>query len=203
MTPATTKAAIHWHKEVSADITIQAVDTQPTDLSPYPAQSVLRVINPRPGKWLRVLGANANERHGFKVNLVADPNNPQQSSWIVGTELNYGLYFIGSNQYGDIFTEEGAPIARSKSPIMLLNIILEVTSVPAGANRQYGMTSTLTLGIRKTALNPQPAALFFRFYSGKPANNNQIDTIEFTRSADNPAHAYRTYIEKTGTTFYY
>ena len=89
----------------------------------------------------------------------------------------------------------------SNTPIMRIQITLEVTSVPAGANRQYGFTSTLTVLIRKTSLTPAPNTLFVRFYTGTPSNTNEVDTVEFMKATDNPSHDYHTYLERTGTTF--
>ena len=178
-----------------------ATENTPTDLTPYADGQIIPVNTPTPGVFLEVTGADSGERHGFAVDFEAQSNNPLQSSWTVGTDLNYGYSSFG-NIYGKLYTEDrGRPFNATNTPIMRIQITLEVTSVPAGANRQYGFTSTLTVLIRKTSLTPAPNTLFVRFYTGTPSNTNEVDTVEFMKATDNPSHDYHTYLERTGTTF--
>ena len=38
-----------------------------------------------------------------------------------------------------------------------------------------------------------------RVYSGIPASNNEVDTIQLDKATDNPQHTYHTYLETSGT----
>ena len=180
------------------------LDTLPTDLSPYVNGQILRIKTPGDGRWMAIAGADAGELHSFQTTFQADGNNPAQQNWVAGTTtLNYGY-----SSFGDIFgslstADGGKPLNASNTPIMRLEIELDLTSITprAGQDSLYDFDSSLTLLIRKSDLTSAPNNLWVRFYTGEPANNNQIDTVEFVKGTDNPAHTYHTYTEKTGTSF--
>ena len=164
------------------------------DLKALPNGSVIEVNTPSHGFFF-VGGADSDERHSFAMDVEADANNPQQSAWIVGSTLNYGYSSFG-DIFGSLFTEDrGQAFTPSNTPILRVEMELRVTSVPAGANRQYGFDSTLTFLVRKTEIPSPPSRLWIRFYSGVPSNTNEVDTVEMSLQADNPSLNYRTYID--------
>ena len=129
-----------------------AVDTLPTDLSSYANGQILAINNPTK-RFREVIGADAGELHGFQTTFVADPSNPIQSAWMVGTDLNYGYSITGFNdqnpalgRYGELRTEDGGqPLTLANTPVMRIVFELEVTSTPSGQNQQYGISSNMTI----------------------------------------------------------
>ena len=184
------------------DSRLIALENEPSDLSSYANGQVLRVNNPDPGKWLEIEGANAGELHGFSIDVETDSNNPAQASWSVGTDLNFGYSSFGS-VFGKLYTEDrGKPFSPSNTPIMRVEIRLEVARLPVRSSQgpgEYGFTSGLTMLIRKTDLTSAPATLFVRMYTGKPANDNEVDTVEMSKGADNPLHDYHTYLDSNNS----
>ena len=170
-----------------------ALDTQPTDLSSYVHGQVLRINNPAPGKWGEVQGANSDERHGFRVEWGEDSNNLADSALAVGGRQDF-FYSSFGDTFGKIWTEDGLrPLNNSKTPLMRFE--LQRTKTQTGFS--YGVVCLF----RKTALKDSDAlaTLYVRGYSGEPSRDNELYTVELTKQADNPAHAYHTYLEKTGS----
>ena len=164
-------------------------DTDP-DLSTLVHGQVLRVNDPSPGTWKEVKGADSGELHSFQMTSGVDANNPQQSSWIVGTDLNYGY-----SSFGDIFgslrtADGGKNLSPAETPVMRVEFERSVVTASGG---QFTFTTTLTFLVRKTDLPSPNATIFVRFYSGVPASNNEVTTVELARGTDNPAHTYHTY----------
>ena len=178
-----------------------ALDNTPTDLTPYAQGQVLRTNNPSPGKWLEVSGADAGELHSFQTTFAADANNALQSAWSVGTDLNYGYSSFG-DIFGALFTADGGlAFTASNTPVMRMEIEQEVSGITRRSppnDDLYSFTTTYTLLIRKTDLTSAPATIYIRFYTGVPANNNQVTTVELRKGTDNPAHLYHTYIDNAG-----
>ena len=169
---------------------------EPTDLSPFPNGKIIRT----PDKWLEVQGADANERHSFRTSFVADPSNPQQSSWVVGTDLSFGVSYTTS-RYGELYTADGGkPFTPENTLIRSLIIEREVTAVPVGGEG-FVFSTNMTMTIPRSALTSAPNTLFVRFYTGQPASNNQVVTAEFRKAADNPSHDYHTYIDPAGSLY--
>ena len=129
------------------DSRLIAIDTLPSDLTPYASGQILPINTPSPGRWLEVEGADATERHSFRTTFGEDSNNPQQSAWVVGTDLNFGY-----SSFGDIFgslrtADGGKPFNASNAPVMRVEIEREVASVTprSGADSLYTYTNTITV----------------------------------------------------------
>ena len=73
-----------------SDSRLIALPSVPTDLSSYSQGQILPLNAPIKGKWVEVKGADAGEKHSFRVDFEADSSNPARASWQVGTDLNYG-----------------------------------------------------------------------------------------------------------------
>ena len=183
-----------------------ALPAVPTDLTSYPNGQILR-IQPPPttavpdpdGEWREVLGADAGELHSFRTLFEADSTNPARALWAVGTDLNYGYSSFG-DVFGELYTADGGKaFTASNTPIMRMEIEQEVATVtPNVGGNIYGFTTTYTLLIRKTDLATAPATIYVRYYTGPPASGNQVTTVQFSKGADNSAHAYHTYIDSSG-----
>ena len=184
-----------------ADSTLIALPTTPTDLTPYSHGQILAIETPSPGKFLEVLGADANERHSFRTEFAADSANPAMASWSVGTDLNYGYSSSFGDVFGALYTADGGrPFTASDAPVMRMEIEQEVATLTTnpGGRVDASFNTTYTLLIRKTDLTSAPATIFARYYTGPPASNNQVTTVEFTKGSDNPLHDYHTYIDNNG-----
>ena len=169
---------------------IIAFDTAPTVLTPFVNGQILGINKPNE-KLVEVVGGNATELHSFGCTFAADSNNPQQSSWVVGTDLNFGYSSFG-DVFGELTTADGGkPLAPSDTPVMRCEFEQSVASVPA-----YTFTTELTFLIRKTDLSSAPTTIFARFYTGPPSDDNQVTTVELTKSADNAMHTYHTYLNQ-------
>ena len=181
--------------------TLTALVALPTDLSSYANGQVLRVQPPVPmrGQWYEILGADAGELHSFQTLFEADSNNPAQNTWVVGTDLNYGYSSFG-DVFGELRTADGGQaLTPAATPVMRMEIEQEVATVTANVGGNiYSFNSTYTLLIRKTDLTSAPATIFARYYTGPPADDNQVATVQFTKGTDNPAHAYHTYLDMSG-----
>ena len=179
------------------DAAFTALDTEPTDLSPFVNKQILRINNPSPGKWMEVEGADAAEKHIFQITWGEDANNPT-SGIIVGSTFNYGF-----SSFGDIFgsirtADGGADLPASSTPIMRIELEADVTALTTeGVPETFDYN--LTMLIRKTDLTSAPANIYVRFYEGYPAETGQVDTIRFVKGTDNPAHIFHTYTESPGT----
>ena len=171
-----------------------SVDTTPTDLTPYANGQVLRINNPDPGRWVEVEGADAGELHSFQITFGADANNP--ASRTLNSTFNYGY-----SSFGDVFgrlstADGGQPLTPSNTPVMRIELEETITTAEAPQIEEES-DQDLTILIRKTDLSTAPDDIYVRFYSGVPASNNQVTTIRMSKGADNPAHAYHTYIDHT------
>ena len=178
-----------------------SVDTVPTDLTQYANGQVLRINTPvadsgdPTGQWAEVQGAEATERHSFGVDFVADPNNPARNTWVVGSQLSYGVSFT-SSRYGNEYTaERGKAFTPDNAPVRSMVIELMVTRLPAtGVHLAFSSNATMT--IPRSQLTSAPNSLWVRYYNGPPSADNEVSTVEFVKSADNPAHTYHTYTER-------
>ena len=173
----------------------------PSDLTSYVNGEIIFVNTPDPGSFYEILGADANERHSFRTDFAADANNAQQSAWQVGTDLNYGYSSFG-DVFGELYTADGGQaFTPANTPVMRMEIEQEVATRtlrdPQG-DYDFTFNTTYTLLIRKTDLTTAPATIYARYYTGPPANDNQVTTIEFMKGSDNPAHDYHTYIDRNG-----
>ena len=173
----------------------------PSDLTSYVNGEIIFVNTPDPGSFYEILGADANERHSFRTDFAADANNAQQSAWQVGTDLNYGYSSFG-DVFGELYTADGGQaFTPANTPVMRMEIEQEVATRtlrdPQG-DYDFTFNTTYTLLIRKTDLTSAPATIYARYYTGPPANDNQVTTIEFMKGSDNPAHDYHTYIDRNG-----
>ena len=159
-----------------------ALDAQPTDLSGYAHNQVLRVNNPPPGKWLEVTGADAGERHLFRMKGAADPGN-----------ANDWGYSATGDIYGSLQTwDGGANIQGSETPVMRFEVQRDASLQTTAYN--------IVLLIRKAALATAPARLWFRVYEGELGTPNYVlATGIFNRQADNPAHTYHSYQLESGS----
>ena len=190
---------INWTELPHVSGGIVARKTNPTDLSEFVNGQIIAVNTPAPGVFREVKGADSGEQHGFSIDMQASPANPEQSTWLMGTDLNYGYSSFGTT-YGNLYTEDrGLPLTASDTPIMRLEVEVEVTSVPSGADHSFGFSDNVTMLIRKTDLTSAPNTIFIRFYTGIPGSTNQVGTVEMTKGVDNPSHDYYTYINKVGT----
>ena len=175
-----------------------AIDTLPSDLSQFANGQVLVVNKPAPIRFLEVRGADANERHSFQMRSGDDSNNPAQASWVIGTNLNYGY-----SSFGDVFgtlqtADGGKALTPEDTPVMRIEFERNITGVPAGANRQYSSTWSLTILIRKTDLPSPPARIWVRFYSGPPHRTNEVDTVQLMLGVGNALQDFHTYTEVAG-----
>ena len=175
-----------------------AIDTLPSDLSQFANGQVLVVNKPAPVRLLEVVGADSNERHSFQMRSGDDSNNPVQSSWVIGTNLNYGY-----SSFGDVFgtlqtADGGKALTPDDTPVMRIEFERNITGVPAGANRQYSSTWSLTVLIRKTDLPSPPSRIWVRFYSGPPHSTNEVDTVQLMLGTGNALQDFHTYTEVAG-----
>ena len=157
-----------------------ALDSVPTDLTSYPAKSVIWVNTPSPGSWYEVKGANTGQLHGFKVTFEAYSGNPSPP-FVGGEDLDFGYSSFGF-VFGSIATEEGTPLSAGATPVMRSQIDLEAQSVPNFFD--YSMTVL----IRKTDLASPPTNIYARYYSGVPSNDNILFTAEFSHGSDPPRY---------------
>ena len=175
MTPLSTKQAIDHFTLDRLDFL--ALETQPTDLSSYPQDSILRINSPAPGKWLEVKGANTGELHLFKMDGIADPNN----------SANWGFSSFGDT-YGKLKTWEGSPL--SDPP---------VTRLEFRDNGTSDADATLLIAKDHVSYANAPANLYLRFYQDG-SNPVLVNSVKFARQADNPSHDYTTYIVPSADT---
>ena len=148
-----------------------ALDNEPADLSPYPDKQVLRIINPSPGKWLRVIEFT-EFGHGVRIDI--------------GTSgVNRGYSRVGESNIGNLTNEEGIPYPPGTEP--LREILVQTDDEDA------------VFQIRKSALSATDRArniLFARTYSAKPTESSEgieLATSEIVRGADTPDGLWQTY----------
>ena len=167
------------------------LDETPTDLSQYANGEVFWINNPDPGRFIEIIGAN--DRHSFAVDFLADPANPNIANILVGSDFQFGVSFTTS-RYGELYTAEGGrAFTPTNTLIRSMVVELDTTVAPApGIPAEFNTSVTMT--IPKDKLAVAPAKVWVRYYSGPPASDNQVGTVEFNRSADNPQHDYHTYI---------
>ena len=171
-----------------------SIENTPTDLTPYANGQVLRINNPDPGRWVEVEGADAGELHSFQITFGADANNPAART--LNSTFNYGYSSFG-DVFGSLSTAEGGkPLPPDKTPVMRIELEETITTAAATGVLEES-DQDLTILIRKTDLPTAPDDIYVRFYSGVPASDNQVTTIRMSKGADNPAHAYHTYIDHT------
>ena len=171
-----------------------SIENTPTDLTPYANGQVLRINNPDPGRWVEVEGADAGELHSFQITFGEDANNPAART--LNSTFNYGYSSFG-DVFGSLSTAEGGkPLPPDKTPVMRIELDETITTA-ASTGILEESDQDLTILIRKTDLPTAPTDIYVRFYSGVPASNNQVATIRMSKGADNPAHAYHTYIDHT------
>ena len=172
----------------------------PTDLSSYAQGQIIPLNAPVKGKWVEVKGADAGEKHSFRVDFEADATNTARASWAVGTDLNYGYSSFG-DIFGNIYTADGGtPLTASETPVRRMEIEQEVATrvVNPGGRIDFSFNTTYTLLIRKTDLATAPATIYARYYTGPPSDDNQVTTVLFNKGADNSQHDYHTYIDSNG-----
>ena len=102
--------------------------------------------------------------------------------------------------FGELFTADGGKaLTPSDTPVMRMELRQEVTAINTeGGQRVFAFNTGYTLLIRKADLTTPPATIYARYYTGPPANNNQVTTVELRKGADNPMHDYHTYLDNTG-----
>ena len=124
-----------------------ALDSVPTDLTPFVNNQVLRINNPVPGKWMEVGGSNT--QHGYKIDGAHDPNNSN----------NWGVSYFG-DVYGSLSTEEGGQeLSADQSAIERFEL-----------TQNTGGDDTLTVLIKKADLTVAPATIYYRIYQ-KPVGS--------------------------------
>ena len=171
------------------------LNSLPSDFSSYSHGQVLWINGTPRGMFIEVRGANDNERHSFAVDFVADPNNPTRNTWVVGSQISYGVSFTTSRFGNEYTADRGKPYTASNAPVRSMVIELMVTRLPAtGVHLAFSSSATMT--IPKVQLVSAPNTIVARYYSGPPSSDNQVATVEFVKSADNPAHNYHTYTER-------
>ena len=152
---------------------VTALDTTPTDLSPYSHGQVLPVNTPTPGKWIEVTGADSGERHIFKLAGAADPSNAN----------NWGYSSTG-DIYGELRTWDGGQVVTDSG---IVRLELQDRSTDTGV---------LLLSKSKVTYADAPSDIYVLFYQNNTlgSSNYIIDNIRFRKQADNQAHDYTTYV---------
>ena len=158
-----------------------AVQTLPTDLSPYVNNEIIKIIVP--DEWRRVTGANGGEQHGFKILVATDPLSAN----------NFG-YSGEGDIYGTMQTEDGGSLSESQNPILRWEIQRRETQLGSGTY-EY----SFTLLIKKSSYASPATNVYIRVYQSKPGTtNDELVTMNLTKAADNPLHNYHTYLSADG-----